>query len=303
MRKWNHALQGDMAEDHAVLRQYPELGVKMNCKRCHADIAPVLMCLCMPRVSPVVSLDSSVGSTLRGMRAAVAVVLKAGCSMPGSSKQTATAPCTYDVFLRLVCVRPDVSDNNWPSPCPEGIVYKPKKASAAETAQARCVSFTQRSHTVTCFNNTIVARLLAQHQGGSTNSSKNCWEQCFVHATTGVVCAVAAPVTFTHITNNTTAADDHIVIEFDTIKHDPLQGVKFPHYYHCQMKKSKWTNVDFLDAGFILRFLNECPDIKGKKPMIQKHKAAKLQRTQEQATPDYAASLKKALQLDTDGFE
>jgi hypothetical protein len=37
--------------------------------------------------------------------------------------------------------------------------------------------------------------------------------------------------------------------------------------------------------------------------MIQKHKAAKLQRTQEQATPDYAASLKKALQLDTDGFE
>ena len=70
----------------------------------------------MPRVSPAVSLDSSVGSTLRGMRAIVAVVLKAGCSMHGSSKQTAVEPCTYDVFLQLFCVRPDVSENSWPSP-------------------------------------------------------------------------------------------------------------------------------------------------------------------------------------------
>ena len=199
MPKWNHALQRDMAEDHAVLRQYPELAVNMFCKRCQEGISPVLMCCCLPRVSPVVSLDS-VGSTLLAMRA--------GCRRgSGSSKHLlvlqSRLPLHHartDVFPRLL--PPDVSENNWPSSCHEGVENKPKKPPAEKTAQERCVSFTQRKHTVTCSNNTILARLLAQHQGGSSNSSQHCWEQCFVHGTTGVVCAAAAPLTLTHITSS-----------------------------------------------------------------------------------------------------
>ena len=156
----------------------------------------MLMCLCLSRVSPVVSLDS-VGSTLLAMRA--------GCRRgSGSSKHLlvlqSRLPLHHahtDVFPRLL--PPDVSENNWPSSCSEGVENKPKKPPAEKTAQERCVLFTQRKHTVTCSNNTIVARLLAQHQGGSSNSSQHCWEQCFVHGTTGVVCAAAAPLTLTHI--------------------------------------------------------------------------------------------------------
>ena len=79
--------------------------------------------------------------------------------------------------------------------------------------------FTQHKHTVTCSNNTIVARLLAQQQGGSSNSSQHCWEQCFVHGTTGVVCAAAAPLTLTHITTNTTAVYQDAASYYRTVKH------------------------------------------------------------------------------------
>ena len=38
MSTWG-PLQLNMHDDHAVVRQYPELTVKMHCKRCHEDIS------------------------------------------------------------------------------------------------------------------------------------------------------------------------------------------------------------------------------------------------------------------------
>ena len=214
MPTWNHALQRDMAEDHAVLRQYPELAVNMFCKRCQEGISPVLMCCCLPRVSPVVSLDS-VGSTLLAMRA--------GCRRgSGSSKHLlvlqSRLPLHHartDVFSRLLPL--DVSENNWPSSCPEGVENKPKKPPAEKTAQERCVLFTQRKHTVTCSNNTIVARLLAQHQGGSSNSSQHCWEQCFVHGNGCGVCSCCS--TNTHSHHILTAVYQDAASYYRTVKH------------------------------------------------------------------------------------
>ena len=180
----------------------------------------------------MVSLDS-VGSTLLAMRA--------GCRRgSGSSKHLlvlqSRLPLHHartDVFPRLL--PPDVSENNWPSSCPEGVENKPTNPPAAKTTQERCVLFTQRKHTVTCSNNTIVARLLAQHQGGSSNSSQHCWEQCFVHGTTGVVCAAVAPLTLTHSHHQ-----QH---------HNSLPGCRLllPHSQtpgandHCESQHSVWS--------------------------------------------------------------
>ena len=94
MSTWG-PLQLNMHDDHAVVRQYPKLTVKMHCKRCHEDISRS----CADVFVPVSCLACGESRQCWQHAASHASRLPSWQwffkAPPGSSKQTAIAPCTY----------------------------------------------------------------------------------------------------------------------------------------------------------------------------------------------------------------
>jgi hypothetical protein len=91
-----------------VLQRYPEFAIGMKCKTCALEILLGFNCKCARSPTPDIG---GVQFALDGLRVGVLSALKDACSHPQSTEVTVTAPCSFDAFLRLFCLMPDMVNN------------------------------------------------------------------------------------------------------------------------------------------------------------------------------------------------
>ena len=125
--------------------------------------------------------------------------MKDAISNPGSTEVCASAPCSYDAFLRIFRQRPDTLHAG--SKPAVGVVYKPGDVHKRKDWWRRRAGFTERHHSVTLSSQDFVLRLLDLERSECSQVSGQAWKSLVVHKTNGVACAAIAPVKFTHVTN------------------------------------------------------------------------------------------------------
>ena len=253
-----------------VLQRYPELAIGMKCKTCSLDVLVGFSCHCSRGPTPDIG---GVEFALDGLRTNVLVALKKGCKDPESSECFVTAPCSYDAFLRLFCLMPDMVNNaaSESSP-PPGLTYKPAAAQKVGDPWKREQQWTEREYMIVINDENAALRLLDLKRTNAAQLNVQAWKSLYVHPNNGTACGAVVPLQFAHHTNRKTGAGDFLSVTFSTFKVDGAQGSRMPSAMASDLHK----NV--VKCNWLTSFWKECT-VTGMGLAMRKNNARKKMKT------------------------
>ena len=249
-----------------MLQRYPDLAICIKCKTCGLKILLGFNCLCSRGPTPDMG---GVQFALDGLRTGVLSALRNACKHPASTECHVTAPCSYDAFLRLFCLMPDMVNNAASaSTPPQGLTYKPAAALTENDPWLREGMWKERHYEIVITEENAALRLLDLKRANAESLICQAWKSLYVHAKNGTACAAVVPLRFVHHTNRKTGAGESLSVTFSTFKVDGAQGSRMPGPIASLLQ----NNVVNFGGRWLKLFWNECK-VNGMDAAIKKNTA------------------------------